>query len=200
MRNGHISLPLCDFAYITTFLCFQGEPSGFISKDSILGGLRRIIEVRGNLGTKNKAERTKQEGARPCAQEPPASATQKNGTATPCHCARVAVRPTHGHAWGCAPQIKFFSRFFFGGIFHSAFFFAFPLTFRVWERGLRESSNLDLALNLCFWIEDCEDSRIVLHSTVNLCKFVLLTFSLDFCFRVLIVLPCVFDWMLDFVF
>ena len=48
MRKGRISLILCDFAYIMTFLYFQGEPSGFISKDSILGGLRRRVEVRGS--------------------------------------------------------------------------------------------------------------------------------------------------------
>jgi len=50
MRKGHISLLLCDFAYSTTFPCFQGEHSGFISKDSILGGLRRRVEVRGSPG------------------------------------------------------------------------------------------------------------------------------------------------------
>ena len=48
MRKGHISLLLCDFAYIATFLCFQEEPSRFTSKDSILGGLRRRVEVRGS--------------------------------------------------------------------------------------------------------------------------------------------------------
>jgi len=46
MRKGHISLLLCDFAYIMSFLCFQGEPSGFISKDRILGGLSIRVEVR----------------------------------------------------------------------------------------------------------------------------------------------------------
>jgi len=50
MRKTHISLLLCDFAYIMTFLCFQGEPSGFISKDRILGGLSIRVEVRGSLG------------------------------------------------------------------------------------------------------------------------------------------------------
>jgi len=50
MRKGYISPLRCDFAYITTYLCFQEEPSGFISKDSILEGLRRGIEVRGSPG------------------------------------------------------------------------------------------------------------------------------------------------------
>jgi len=33
-----------------TYLCFQEEPSGFISKDSISEELRRRIEVRGSSG------------------------------------------------------------------------------------------------------------------------------------------------------
>jgi len=33
-----------------TYLCFQGEPSGLISKDSILGEFRRSVEVRGSPG------------------------------------------------------------------------------------------------------------------------------------------------------
>ena len=54
MRKGHISLLLRDFSYIMTFLRFQGEPSGFTSKDRILGGLRRRVEVQGSQELQNK--------------------------------------------------------------------------------------------------------------------------------------------------
>ena len=64
MRKGHISLLLCNFASISTFLCFQGEPSGFISKDSILRGLRRRVEVRGSLGHQEQGKTRKQAKAR----------------------------------------------------------------------------------------------------------------------------------------
>jgi len=61
-----MSLLLCDFAYITTFLCFQGEPSVFISKVSILGGLRRRVEVRGSLGHQEQGKTRKRGKARAC--------------------------------------------------------------------------------------------------------------------------------------
>jgi len=59
MRKGHISLFLCDFAYIMTFLCFQGEPSGFINKDRILGGLSIRVEVRESSGNKEQGKARK---------------------------------------------------------------------------------------------------------------------------------------------
>jgi len=50
MRKGHISLLLCDFAYITTYLYFEEEPSGIVRKGSILRGFRRSAEVQGSPG------------------------------------------------------------------------------------------------------------------------------------------------------
>jgi len=134
MRKGHISLFLCDFAYIMTFLCFQGEPSGFIGKHRISGGLRRRLEVQGSPGHQEQGNKRKTGKARPCAQEQQSSATQENGMATPClvarscHHARVAVGPTHGRASGGAGAVKLFLRFFFSGdMLHSGFSWLFPL-------------------------------------------------------------------------
>jgi len=66
MRKGHISLILCDFAYIMNFLRFQGEPSGFTRKNSILGGLRRKLEIRGSPGHQETRHCAKTGDARPC--------------------------------------------------------------------------------------------------------------------------------------
>ena len=49
-----------------TYLYFQGEPSGFISKDSILGEFRRSVEVRGSPGHPEQGNKCKTGKARPC--------------------------------------------------------------------------------------------------------------------------------------
>ena len=156
MRKGHFSLLLYDFAYIMTFLRFQGEPSGFTSKNSILGGLRRKVEVRGRPGHQEQG-RTRETGdVRPCIKahgrapkEKNNAGHQRSGTATPClvarpcHHARVAVRPTHGRAWGGAARLNRFLRFFFGTLSFRLFFLVFPLCSRVRERLERVLKTLD---------------------------------------------------------
>jgi len=160
MRKGHISLILCDFAYIMTFLCFQGEPSGFTSKNSILGGLRRKVEVRGSLGHQEQGNAWKRakhgRASRPHGRAPrtrhdqPArhlaragrawwhdratcySLAVPRGTVWPCHMAR----PCHLVAGrGLNPFRDFFSGIFF----HSASLFCFSSCFQVLGRDLRES-------------------------------------------------------------
>jgi len=125
MRKGHISLLLCDFAYITIFLCFQGEPSGFISKVSILGRLRRRVEVRGSAGHQEQGKARETGEARTgikvhdCAPTHLARpAGQQYGTGWLC----LVARPCHV----CGAVGFIVSRFFFSGSFHSAFF---PLLF-----------------------------------------------------------------------
>jgi len=149
MRKGHISLLLCDFAYITTFLCFQGETSGFISKDSILGGLRRRVEVRGSPEHQKQGEARKWAKARTGVKaHVRAPMTQHDQAGQPC-----------GMAWPCwvawpchveALRELNFLRDFFLGAFHSACFPFFSSCFRVWESDLRESSNLELGLEFMF--------------------------------------------------
>jgi len=84
MRKGHISLLLRDFSYIMTFLRFQGEPSGFTSKDRILGGLRRRVEVQGSQEHQNKqGEARKRAEARTGVENTARQAAQQCGTAVP---------------------------------------------------------------------------------------------------------------------
>ena len=108
MRKGHISLLYAIFAYIMTFLRFQGETSGFTSKNSILGGLRRKVEVRGRPGHQEQG-RTRETGdARPCIKahgrapkEKNNAGHQRSGTATPC----LVARPCH-HARPCVGRCR----------------------------------------------------------------------------------------------
>ena len=146
MRKGHISLLLCDFTYITTFLCLQGEPSGFISKDSILGRLRRRVEVRGRPrhqeqgNTRRTGEaRASDRCARPCTPGKITQAGQRTGTTKPCQATRPCCLArsgrvgwhframVHGHASGGAPLVMLFRDFFVSGAFHSTLFLFFPL-------------------------------------------------------------------------
>ena len=177
MRKGHISLLLCDFAYIMTFLRFQREPSDFTSKYGILGGSRRRAEVRGSPRHQEQAGALKIGNARPCIKahgrapkEPPASATRK--MARPHRAWWHDCATTHG--WPCAPRtavrgvvrrgVKSVFAILFGAFFIPPFFLVFPLAFRVLRGWLERVQTLRFSLNLCFWIEDCEDSRINLHS------------------------------------
>ena len=70
----------------------------------------------------------------------------------------------HGRAKVAAAGLKSFAIIFFGASFHSLFFLVFPLAFKIFREGLERVQTLRFSLNLCFWIEDCEDSRINLHS------------------------------------
>ena len=129
------------FCLYMTYPYFQGEPSGFISKGSILGEFRRSIDVRGSPGHQGQGNTHKTSKARACnkARHDRASseielATQKSGMATPClvarpcHHAQVAVRPTHGRAWGCVARLNSFRDGSSGHSFSRRFFFlAFPL-------------------------------------------------------------------------
>ena len=152
MRKGHISLLYAIFAYIMTFLRFQGEPSGFTSKNSILGGLRRKVEVRGRPGHQEQGRTRETEDTRPCIKahgrapgEHLTPTNQKGGTATPCLVARPCAPRTAVR--GVAPAgLCFAIRFFFGAFFHSAFFLAFALVFRVRERLERVLKTLRLRL------------------------------------------------------
>jgi len=98
-----------------TYLYFQGEPSDFISKDSILGEFRRSVEVRGSSGHQEQENTRKigegtdgHEGARPCTRTPARPANQKSGTAVP---------------WVVRPGLNRFVIFFFEELFIPHFFF-----------------------------------------------------------------------------
>ena len=130
MRKGYISLLWCSFAYITTYLCFQEELSGFISTDSISEGLRRRIEVRGSLGHQEQGN-THKTGARPCT----------NGAARPSWPEKWHSRAgwhdratVHGRAKGGDAGISCF-RDFFNGSFSFRTFSFLSSCFRVLERG-----------------------------------------------------------------
>jgi len=140
MRKGHISLLLCDFAYIMTFLRFQGELSDFTSKFGILGGSRRKVEVRGSPRHQEQAGALKIGNARPCIKahgrapkSPQSSATRE--TARP-HRAWWHDRATT-HGWPCAPRTTvrgvvprdfiFRDPFFSGHLFIPFFFLIFAL-------------------------------------------------------------------------
>ena len=193
MRKRHINLLLCDFAYIMTFQCFQGEHSGFISKAGILGGLRRRVEVRGYSRYQEQGETRKRAKTRmgvkahdraPTHQARPAG--QQYGTGWPCHLARPCQVGR--------PQVLLFRNFFCSGhLSFRVFFLCFSSGFRVLERCLRESSNFRLALNSCFWIANCEDLTIVLPSIINLFKFVFILSSLGLLFLGFL---CVLQWLL----
>jgi len=122
-----------------TFLCFQGKPSSFTSKDSILGGLRRRAEVRGSPGIKNKAQ-----GARSCARTPRTTSRPAiwhglavpGGTTVPC---------------GRCPGLICSQFFSFGDLSIPQIFPCFSSCFRVLERGLRESSNFRLGFEFMFF-------------------------------------------------
>ena len=166
MRKGHISLLLYNFAYIITFLCFQGEPSDFISKFSILGGLKRRIEVRGSPGHQEQGKLRKRAKARTGVKAQGRAPTtqldqagQQRGTAVP-----LVMRQGL-----CVSQF-----FVFGRFFHSAFFLAFFSSFRVLERGWRESQNLDLGFEFMLWIGDLSRFNNCSTFSINLYKFVLL--------------------------
>jgi len=70
-------------------------------------------------------------------------AGQQCGTAWPCWVARPCHMARRCH-WWCGRGYVFRNFFVFRAIFHSAFFLAFSSCFRVLERGLRESQNVDL--------------------------------------------------------
>ena len=143
MRKGHISLLLCDFAYIMTFLRFQGEPSDFTSKYGILGGSWRRVEVRGSPKHQEQAGALKIGNARPCAKRTKSAGHQRSGTAVPPRTGGRAphARPCMGR---CRAHKWLFAISFGDTFFHSAFFFlVFPLAFRVRERLERVLKHLD---------------------------------------------------------
>ena len=156
MRKGHISLLYAIFAYIMNFLRFQGEPSGFTRKIAFWEDWEEKLEVRGSPEHQETRQCAKTGDARPCIKshgraprKTKSAGHQRSGTATPflvarpCHQARVAVRPTHGRAWGVPARLSDFFRDF-SWIFHSVFFFlVFPLCSRVRERLERVLKTLD---------------------------------------------------------
>jgi len=133
------------FCLYYEFSALSGRTFGFHKQNSILGGLRRKVEVRGSPGHQETRQCAKTGNTRPCIKthgrahkKPQAPGHQKCGTATPClvarpcHHARVAVRPTHGRAWGVRCEINFSRCFsFWGGSFHSGFSSFFSFGFRV---------------------------------------------------------------------
>ena len=135
------------------FSALSGRTFEFHKQNSILGGLRRKVEVRGSPGHQETRQCAKTGNTRPCFKthgrahkKPQAPATREvarphrawwHGRATthgwPCHHARVAVRPTHGRAWGGAARLSGSSRFFRGACFIPPFFLVFPRAFRVFR-------------------------------------------------------------------
>jgi len=108
-----------------TFLCFQGEPSASISKVSILGGLRRRVEVRGSPGHQEQGKTRKRGNARACMK--PHGRAPKTGTTQP---ARDVARPGRdgwpGRAKVAVVGLKSLAIIFFGASFP---FGVFPLLF-----------------------------------------------------------------------
>ena len=121
-----------------TFLCFQGEPSGFTSKNSILGGFRRKVEVRGSLGHKkqgNTRKRAKHGRApRPHGRAPRTRHDQPARQLARAGRAWWHDRATwHGLAVPLGGRPRFISPcdFVFRHLFHSAFLPCFCSCFRV---------------------------------------------------------------------
>jgi len=69
-----------------------------------------------------------------------------------------------GRARWAPPRVNMFTIFFLWGILHSVFFLSFPLALELERETWESPQNLRFSLNLCFWIEDCEDWSIILHS------------------------------------
>ena len=130
MRKGHISLLLYDFAYITNFLCFQREPSGFISKDSILEGLRRRVEVRGSPGHQEQDNTRK-------ADQGTAVHPQTSTTSRP--------EKWHDRAMGGATWVMLFRDFLFRESFSFRTFSFLSSCFRIKRETWESPQNLDLA-------------------------------------------------------
>ena len=180
------------FAYNTTYLCFQGELLGFISKDSILGEFRRSVEVRGSPGHQEQDNTRKigegtdgHECARPCTRTPARLAGQKSGTtwlcwvARPCHWARSGRASGGG---GGFKSVFVLSR----ELFHSTFFSFLSSCLRVLERGLRESSKLRFILWICAFgleIVKIKSYSTFKHQFMQVCSLFLfsLILVLGFC-------------------
>jgi len=128
MRKGHISLLLRDFSYIMTFLRFQGEPSGFTSKDRILGGLRRRVEVQGSQEHQNKqGEARKRAKARTGVEAHVRALTTQ-------HARPASNVARSGRAKCVAPGFYWFCDFLYG-----IFSFRFSSLFFLWLLGFLES-------------------------------------------------------------
>jgi len=103
------------------FSVLSGKPSGFTSKDSILGGLRRRAEVRGSSGHQDQGKTSKQAKAR--------TGIKAHGRA-PEHHARLAGQQL-GTGWPChvctARKLTCFAILFFGHLSFRVFLFVFLL-------------------------------------------------------------------------
>uniref|UniRef100_A0A7C8YQJ6 Uncharacterized protein n=1 Tax=Opuntia streptacantha TaxID=393608 RepID=A0A7C8YQJ6_OPUST len=97
----------------------EEEPSGFISKDSILGGLRRRVEVQGSPGHQEQGNTRKVDQG--TAVHPQTSTTSR-------------PEKWHGRAMVVQPGLCCFAIFCFGRVFHSAPFLFFPLALGLRER------------------------------------------------------------------
>ena len=148
------------FAYITTFLCFQGEPSGFISKVSILGGLSRRVEVRGSPDTKNKAKRAKEARhghvwSRTVARPTTGRTQPPRDVARPGRAVWHDRATWHDRAKVAAAGLKSFAIIFFRGHLSIRHFsLAFPLVLGFRERLERVPKNLRLGIE--FMLLDCK--------------------------------------------
>ena len=117
------------------FSALSGKTFGFHKQNSILGGLRRKIEVRGNPGHQEQGYARKRakhgRASRPHGRAPEHQARpagQQLGTGWPClvarlcHVARSGRAKWHGRATWWPAAVKSFAILFFRGCLISAFF------------------------------------------------------------------------------
>jgi len=161
---------------------------------------RRRIDIKRSPG---RANRKTQKDARPCSGAArPCCSGRSHCTGArpharpcvwPCVDAQPVVHPMHDHAAPGGAGFKWFRRFL-----QPSFLLLF-----LWrlERDFREFFRVSLGLwihafGLNFWrFKDCSTFK---HQFIQVCLPLL--FSLIFVFRNLLVLACLFNWMLGFVF